>query len=335
MIRTVMLSLLLSSAPVARAEITVVSPTSDQKDVDLAVISSAGDFEKAIDLSAVMSGNGAGLAPPLANPSTPSGAQKIVSTIMDPETKVQIASEVHELALINRFETGEKQNYVITGRSPTNGKLEAVEKSQLFVTDPFGVDIAFDLSDMEQAKAPLKVYVLADKSGSMSGYESELVGVINGLFDGLPKSAGCKAMSFGASQDFYGDFKKPCTSKAIGLKKVEMGGGTPAFAAIETALTELAQFPGHQKIVIMLTDGAPTDLADSAGLQAMKGEAKLIFIWLGSKSASAEAEFSFIADHFIVDAGDPYTALEGYLGVLNKAIDDQYVVSLTLPPHLK
>jgi hypothetical protein len=149
------------------------------------------------------------------------------------------------------------------------------------------VDSACAKSTDEAKNVPLDLYIMFDRSGSMAGPKwSQSTAALQGFFES-PKNAG-----LGVALRFFPDSGcdgSKCSVSACATPKVPLSyltelsaptdtheqalfnafigldpfGGTPLSVALEGAVSwakdTLAQNPGHKAVIVLVTDGEPTD----------------------------------------------------------------------------
>ncbi|MBM4377560.1 MAG: VWA domain-containing protein [Deltaproteobacteria bacterium] len=149
------------------------------------------------------------------------------------------------------------------------------------------VDSACAKSTDEARNVPLDLYIMFDRSGSMAGPKwSQSTAALQGFFES-PANAG-----LGVALRFFPDSGcdgSKCSVSACATPKVPLGyltelsaptdtheqalfdafvgldpfGGTPLSVALEGAVAwakdTLAQNPGHKAVIVLVTDGEPTD----------------------------------------------------------------------------
>lgn len=149
------------------------------------------------------------------------------------------------------------------------------------------IDSACAKSTDEAKNVPLDLYIMFDRSGSMAGPKwSQSTAALQGFFES-PKNAG-----IGVALRFFPDSGcdgTKCSVSACATPKVPLGyltelsaptdtheqalfdafvgldpfGGTPLSVALEGAVVwakdTLAANPGHKAVIVLVTDGEPTD----------------------------------------------------------------------------
>lgn len=251
-----------------------------------------------------------------------------LSSVYDEDTNYVFKSDSQYIEIVNRIDSSGTPSFVITGQD-ASGHAVPIKEGDIRVEAKDGSFVPITFETMEQAKAPVLVSVLMDMSGSMAGQEKRVATITNGLFKRLASHMYCQAITFGSSRTVYGGPEAACSR--VKVPKLTAGGNTPVFGTLEDTLTQTRRLKGVQQIVLVITDGEPTD-NPSATLKTLGESTHIVFFWVGSSDGSrAQAQFEFIADSFIAQNGDPYEALARHVADLDQALRKQVVIH-TPPP---
>ena len=272
--------------------------------------------------------------PDKAQSAVPAEVPKDGSTATDPATGVTVTATFGEVSIRSvHDDTTGHVSYVLGLRDKETGAALLIHEKEITVQDSSSTELPFDLQPFDEAKLPASVIVLVDQSGSMSTVMDEVVQTANWLFDTLPDHISCQAVLFAGEQDWYGDRDEPCTANDVALPdNVEAGGGTNLFGALRATYAELGNRNDQtQKVVIVLTDGNPTDEEIAGEVTPLKLDTYTIFIWLGMTASDAEEVFRPISDVYVSDPNGAWQHIESYLKIFSDAVEKQSVVTIESP----
>ena len=173
------------------------------------------------------------------------------------------------------------------------------------------------------------VAVLVDRSQSMQGFDREVNAAIATLAETL-RTAGtrCALYEFGlrvASVRLAQD-SEPCAKLFEGYALPKPSGGTPLFAAMNRAYTDLEQVDAHSAVVI-LSDGAPSD-KPASNLHERAREIPTLVLWVGNHTTDHLAAFSTAHAISTNGARDDITA---FLASATAAVGAHQAFSLASP----
>ena len=222
---------------------------------------------------------------------------------------------------------------VVSGKDESGNPVKIVDDT-LWVGGTDGNQEPVVIDSFENAQAPMIVEVLVDTSGSMNNHIGSVVDAAKNLLDGLPDHMLCGVISFGKKIiDFAEKGYPSCAADNFKLDAIKSGGGTPLFGALKAAYTKLNNpaLENHQKSVVVLTDGGPSDEKIKDAVTALQNGTNTIFFWLGNKNNDAEQVVKPLATNFVATDQDAVTKLSDYFDKYREAIAAQAVIVLSKP----
>ena len=225
--------------------------------------------------------------------------------------------------------------YILSLIDENSGEPLEIRLDELEVKDQSNNPVEFQLETLPEAKIPASIIMLIDASGSMSKVMGRVLSSADKLYDKLPEHFHCEAIVFADSTERYGDPTEACDAKNIGLSNVTADGRTYIFTALKSAFRTMNERTDHdQKIVLVLTDGDPSDFDPALfeELKTMKNDTQVLFFWLGNKYANAEHLYAPLADHYVEDPLGAWRYLNEYFGVFTRKINSQAVVTILESP---
>jgi len=252
--------------------------------------------------------------------------------VIDDEAGVAVQAVQGRLNLTNRHVTPDGRiQYIVSLIDEDSGAPLQIQSGDFAITDTNNNPVDFEVETFAEAKFPASVILLIDASGSMGGVMDHVLAQANTLFDRAPDHLHCEAIVFATNSKRYGDPDAPCTAQEVNLSGVKAGGNTRLFTALKNAFKSMnTRNSHHQKMVLVLTDGAPTDgdatLFDE--VVKLKSGTQVLFFWLGRKSPDAEKLFEPLADHYVDDPNGAWRYLDQYFGVFTNKLASQTVITI-------
>lgn len=256
----------------------------------------------------------------------------MTSMVYEPDESLIIASTGKDMTINHKYsgERGET-SFVITSRDKKTGEAVGLTKDDILVMTQGGQVIPAEVRDFEEAKAPMVVTLLIDTSGSMKDHIHEVVTAAKDLIKQLPNHMVCHVITFGHEvSDLGNDENNRCSPGNFSFADVRADGKTYLFGAFKHGLSKMnsTKFSEHQRAIITLTDGAPSDQDTDAYIQKLKSDTPSVMFWLGTKSPEAEKLLRPYADNFVTDSKSAMNELNAYFDVLATGTKTQTVVTI-------
>lgn len=141
------------------------------------------------------------------------------------------------------------------------------------------------------AGAAARLAILADRSGSMEGFDAAFLGALAAVAAALPDGLTCGLYEFGGSvRRLVAPGRIDC-NKVLGRYRMSRpDGGTPLFEAMGAAYRDLEALDGLGSLIV-LSDGEPTD-APWPELEAQSARIPTLVLWIGRHNANHLARYS-------------------------------------------
>lgn len=215
---------------------------------------------------------------------------------------------------------------------PPEGSLAA------YTTD--GQRLCFDEEIREvpvqsYAPAPLLFTILIDRSGSMLSVSEEVTRAARSFIADLPESAECALGGFATSWSFgpAGIEARACRPENFTFEFDNLGGGTALYEPLRETLEWMndPRWAGHQRAVIIITDGAINGSHPPAStLLPVKGETLSFVYYLGFTDQVWLRDF---ADNYLHQSADLTGHIEPWLNVVSEAFVKQRVLRISHCPR--
>ena len=218
--------------------------------------------------------------------------------------------------------------HVIASFKDDAGNFISPPAGSLAVYTVSGEKLCFDYKSVQQAPPKIGIALLLDRSGSMAGNMRNVKTAAQNFLNALPNSAMCAVGSFNSELTYAHTNYQSCARGGFGFETIEASGGTDIFKALNSAYTDLSgsNFAGHQKAVIVITDGyTMKDETLKAKLIAKKKDILTFVYFIGGNKKDDLEE---LTDHFISQGGDIKRSLSRYFGAIGQAYNNQKVLSV-------
>lgn len=136
-----------------------------------------------------------------------------------------------------------------------------------------------------------RLAILADRSGSMAGFDAPFLAALAAVAAALPDGLTCGLYEFGGGvRRLVAPGRTDC-NKVLGSYRMSApGGGTPLFEALGLAYRDLEALDGLGAVIV-LSDGAPTDHPWPA-LEAQAAHMPTLVLWIGQHTTDHLARYS-------------------------------------------
>ncbi len=195
----------------------------------------------------------------------------------------------------------------------------------------------FEFVATTKALKGIPVYLLVDKSGSMTGVMRHVKSAGKTFLKSLPKGVRCMQVAFNSNVEVLDDGKESCGKSTKYLDGIQAGGGTNIFAALLHAYQDAKNknLPDNiRPLVIVITDGVNgiwTGGTRKKVLTVMKEVKPVTYIfWAGKADTKA---LSGIANYQMQRTADIKSRLDSYFKSILSFIGRQKI--LYIPNKVK